>query len=150
MAKSPAKSPPPGNSSVVTTIITTSNQPWSLPVEIHLFNCERHHGGLRLTTHACAQSWQAHRQATGEARFHPCHACAIGAENAGCPVPSAPVHDRSCCICHRTGRRLVCRLFCVSCTNRLYEIFKNKWRRNACPGLASRLRSYSVEFEESA
>ena len=115
-----------------------------------LFDCLRHHGGLRLTVSACAQSWQAHHQATGSDRFHPCHACAIGAEHAGYPAPSAPTHDSACCLCHRAGRRLVCRLFCVSCTNRLYEIFKRKWRRNAVPGLASRLRSYSVEFEASA
>lgn len=115
--------------------------------EIELFTCPRHTGGLRLTTLACAANWRKHKDATADGRFHPCHACPIGAVNAGEPAPG-PRDTSNCCYCGRPARRLICKSLCVSCFNRVREVITGRWRRQLPPGLAKKLHAFTVDFED--
>lgn len=117
-------------------------------LEQQLFTCPRHHGGLRLTIAACATAWRRHRDATAEGRFHSCVGCETGAAHAGEPQP--PVIDFThCCYCGKTTNRLVCRVLCPSCFNRVLEITSGRWRRSAPPGLARRLIGFAVNIEDT-
>jgi len=99
------------------------------------FTCQRHQGGLRLTTTTCAGLWhRARRNAEPDRiRLAPCVGCQVGASNAGAKVrPAAPVQATasvlSCVRCGQSGgRRLVGSRLCVSCYNREreYEIGRN-------------------------
>ncbi len=93
-----------------------------------LFTCQRHQGGLRLTTTTCAGLWhRARRNAEADQiRLAPCVGCQVGASNAGAKVrPAAPVQATasvlSCVRCGQGARRLVGSRLCVSCYNRQRE-----------------------------
>lgn len=109
--------------------------------EIELFDCERHAGGLKLTTTACAVSYRRHQRP--EHHHHPCYRCEIGAQHAGAPPPR-PAPSRTCAWCGTKGRRLVFRLVCVSCYNRARELATGRFRRDSATGIARRLRAFKV------
>jgi hypothetical protein len=121
-----------------------------MPLDLaDLFACPRHPGGLRLLPTACAAMWRGGKAAEPWDRLFPCRGCAIGATHAGETPNLAPCDDgRKCCFCGRTDQRLVCRTICVSCANRLFELLRGRYRRDAPPGLGARLRCFTVHIEE--
>ncbi len=118
---------------------------------LSLFECPRHPGGLRLLPKACATMWRGAKGAEPWDRLFPCRGCAIGATHAGeAPPPPEPGDDgRKCCFCGRTDQRLVCKTLCVSCANRILELLRGRYRRDAPPGLGARLRCFTVHIEET-
>ncbi len=125
---------------------------WSRPLDqvaIVLFTCQRHPGGLRLTPQACARQWQAGKSALPWDRLYPCRGCAIGAGHAGEAVPDLGDDDpHRCLYCGRRNLRLVSKLICISCANRVFELLRGRFRRNEPPGIRHRLRCYLVDVED--
>ena len=120
------------------------------PSNLILFECPSpSYNGLRLTPAACAQNWQRARTAQPWDRCFPCRGCEIGAGHAGETPSLAPGDDgRKCCFCERTGQRLVAKTICVSCANRVFELLRGRYRRDAPPGLGARLRCFIVHLDE--
>lgn len=114
-----------------------------------LFQCPRHPGGLRLLPGACAASWRRGTTAKPWDAAYRCRGCAVGAEHAGEVAQPAPVPAR-CCWCERPGQRLIWGVFCISCANRFLECVRGKDRRGNRPGLAGRLRTFTVVFRDAA
>ena len=130
--------------------IRASSAPWRCPLDLaDLFECPRHPGGLRLLPSACAAMWRESKGAQPWDRCFPCRGCAIGAGHAGEAPNLAPGDDgRKCCFCERTGQRLVAKTICVSCANRVFELLRGRYRRDAPPGLGARLRCFIVHLDE--
>lgn len=106
-----------------------------------LFTCPRRDGNLRLTEHACAQSFLKRQ---GD-QHHPCHRCEIGAGHAGASLQ--PERGTACAWCGNSGR-LIFSCICVSCFNRCREIVTGKFRRGKPPKLAERLNCYQIEVQQ--
>ena len=117
---------------------------------LDLFTCPHHTGNLRLTPQACAQYWQRARKAEPWDTLRVCRGCEIGAGHAGEPLRHLDDAHRSCCYCGRTGQRLVAKIVCISCFNRLGELRRGRYRRAAPPGLANQLRCFRVVLQEAA
>ena len=120
--------------------------------ELVLFTCPSPaYCGLRLTPTACADNWKRARTAAPWDRLFPCRGCEIGAGHAGETPSLAPGDDgRKCCFCNRSDQRLVCKTVCVSCANRIFELMRGRYRRDAPPGLGARLHCYVVHIEEES
>ena len=91
-----------------------------------MFSCEKLHATLSEQT--CAQ-----RHLSG--KFLTCKDCAIGAANAGRPIPENTRFSALCQRCRTTGNRLVSGRLCISCYNRELEFKKGKDRRGKKPSL---------------
>jgi len=117
---------------------------------LDLFTCPQPaYGQLRLTPQACASQWKAARHARPWDRFALCRGCPIGATHAGEAMPDPQDDDpHRCLYCGRRGLRLVSRLVCISCANRIFELLRGRYRRIAPPKFKKPLLCFSVEIEE--
>lgn len=115
----------------------------------NLFTCPAPaYGNLRLLPTACAANWKRARAAQPWDRLFPCRQCPIGAAHAGEAAPDASDNPRACAFCGRTHQRLVAKIICISCANRLFELLRGSYRRKIPPSLGARLIGFSITFEE--
>lgn len=116
-----------------------------------LVDCQARQGCLTL--HSCIADW---RRANRRKRVDPatslwhCWGCPVGAKRAGQPLRNirrtcaTDYWHKRCVRCHRQGRRMVRRYWCISCYNRTMEKLRDRNARGTKPIRVPPIYNYNL------